>query len=238
MKKKIILIGTFHFEADADFIKVKEEEIREFVEFLAEWSPSKIALEWESKDEQFLNERFHKGSNQYSIDEIEQIGFRLAKKLEHNKVYAVNWEGELVQEDVQNLFNEIKENYPEIFGKIESLNSASPALSYTSSLIEAFCRLNEREYIHSLEQLYLSFVIVENKKGEKIGINFLDKWMKRELTIFKNMIDISRDRTEECILLVIGSDHIWMLRRLFEGFGWEVINPFLNWENKMEYNMD
>jgi len=29
-----------------------------------------------------------------------------------------------------------------------------------------------------------------------------------------------------------------MLRRLFEGFGWEVINPFLNLENKMECMMD
>ncbi|MED3793875.1 DUF5694 domain-containing protein [Niallia alba] len=238
MKKKIILIGTFHFEENVALIKTKEDEVKELVELLAEWKPSKIAVEWEKNEENLLNERYKKISNKYSIDEIEHIGFRLAKKLEHNKLYGVNWEGELVQEDVKNLFNEIQENYSELFGKIESLNINGPVISTNYSLIESFCRLNENINIQKLEQLYLSFVIVENKKGEKIGINFLDKWMKRELTIFKNMIDISRDRTEECILLVIGSDHIWMLRRLFEGFGWEVINPFLNLENKMECMMD
>lgn len=71
-------------------------------------------------EENLLNERYKKISNKYSIDEIEHIGFRLAKKLEHNKLYGVNWEGELVQEDVKNLFNEIQENYSELFGKIES----------------------------------------------------------------------------------------------------------------------
>ncbi|MBZ9534192.1 hypothetical protein KGR20_07935 [Cytobacillus oceanisediminis] len=104
MKKKIILVGTFHFEENVALIKTKEDEVKELVELLAEWKPSKIAVEWEKNEENLLNERYKKISNKYSIDEIEHIGFRLAKKLEHNKLYGVNWEGELVQEDVKNLF--------------------------------------------------------------------------------------------------------------------------------------
>lgn len=103
MRKKIILVGTFHFAENADMIKRKNEEIEALVQLLAEWRPSKIALEWDKKDEQLLIEKFHLESNQYSTDEIEQIGFRLANKLHHDKVYGVNWEGELGQEDVQNL---------------------------------------------------------------------------------------------------------------------------------------
>ncbi|PAD86075.1 hypothetical protein CHH55_20430 [Niallia circulans] len=226
MRKKIILVGTFHFAENADMIKRKNEEIEALVQLLAEWRPSKIALEWDKKDEQLLIEKFHQESNQYSSDEIEQIGFRLANKLHHDKVYGVNWEGELGQEDVQNLFNEIKENYLEISEKMESLNKASPVLSATSSLIEAFRRLNENAYIHRLEDLYLSFVLVENKQGVKIGIPFLDKWMKRELYIFNNVLEITKDNDQDCILLLIGSDHLWLLRKFFEGIGWEVINPF------------
>ncbi|EOR23040.1 hypothetical protein A499_14896, partial [Niallia nealsonii AAU1] len=152
MKKKIILVGTFHFEENVALIKTKEDEVKELVELLAEWKPSKIAVEWEKNEENLLNERYKKISNKYSIDEIEHIGFRLAKKLEHNKLYGVNWEGELVQEDVKNLFNEIQENYSELFGKIESLNINGPVISTNYSLIESFCRLNENINIQKLEQ--------------------------------------------------------------------------------------
>lgn len=47
MKKKIILVGTFHFEENVALIKTKEDEVKELVELLAEWKPSKIAVEWE-----------------------------------------------------------------------------------------------------------------------------------------------------------------------------------------------
>ncbi|RLL40126.1 hypothetical protein D8M04_19490 [Oceanobacillus piezotolerans] len=56
-------------------------------------------------------------------------------------------------------------------------------------------------------------------------MGFLDKWMERELAIFKNIVDTCN--TEDRILLIIGSDHLWLLRELSEGNGWKVINPFL-----------
>ncbi|MEK4907774.1 hypothetical protein [Niallia sp. FSL M8-0099] len=42
MRKKIILVGTFHFAENADMIKRKNEEIEELVQLLAEWRPSKM----------------------------------------------------------------------------------------------------------------------------------------------------------------------------------------------------
>jgi Family of unknown function (DUF5694) len=75
--------------------------------------------------------------------------------------------------------------------------------------------------------MYLSFVAVEDDKGDMIGVNFLNKWSERELLmIYKNIVEIVSDHADERILLVIGSDHLWMLRKLFEGIGWDVINPF------------
>lgn len=46
--------------------------------------------------------------------------------------------------------------------------------------------------------------------------------------IYKNIIDILSYDTDERILLLIGSDHLWMLRKLFEGSEWKVIFPFSN----------
>ena len=44
--------------------------------------------------------------------------------------------------------------------------------------------------------------------------------------MFKNIIEVSSIDSADRILLVIGGDHLWMLRKLFEGMGWDVINPF------------
>ena len=57
-----------------------------------------------------------------------------------------------------------------------------------------------------------------------IGFDFLNKWLERELMIFKNIVE--KSNSNDRILLLIGSDHLWMLRKLFEGNGWKVINPF------------
>lgn len=47
--KEIILVGTYHFEQHAEVIKDKEYEIERLVEYLLDFNPTKIALEWEMK---------------------------------------------------------------------------------------------------------------------------------------------------------------------------------------------
>ena len=42
--------------------------------------------------------------------------------------------------------------------------------------------------------------------------------------IFKNVVDVYGEGDR--LLLLVGGDHIWMLKSLFEGGGWKVINPF------------
>ncbi|MGX1264210.1 hypothetical protein RKD55_002014 [Rossellomorea marisflavi] len=44
------------------------------------------------------------------------------------------------------------------------------------------------------------------------------------LMIFKNVVDVYGEGDR--LLLLVGGDHIWMLKSLFEGGGWKVINPF------------
>jgi hypothetical protein len=123
-KKEIILVGTFHFEQDAELLKDKNREIEELVEYLADYKPSKIALEWDVSQNEKLNEEYKNSDGSYLIDEIQQIGFRLAKRMQHDKVYGVNWAGYLTQEDMETLNNTIQSSYPEIlntigtFGKI------------------------------------------------------------------------------------------------------------------------
>ncbi|MFD1736358.1 DUF5694 domain-containing protein [Bacillus salitolerans] len=132
---EIILLGTFHFQQDEEMIIEKESEIIELVEHLSSLKPTKIALEWEKSKNKQLNEAYKNTDRDLRIDEIEQIGFRLAKKLNHGKIYAVNWGGHLKDEDVILLNNTIKKSYPELLNSMSSVMEETPEINRNTNII-------------------------------------------------------------------------------------------------------
>lgn len=226
MKKEIILVGTFHFEQDEDLIENKETEVKELVDYLASYNPTKVAVEWEISKDNELNIEYQKTNRNYSIDEIQQIGFRLGKQLNHERVYAVNWTGYISQEDMMELNECIQGSYPELLNTMKVISENAPKISVNTPIINSYRKLNDKEATNELERMYLSFVTVTDNKGKMIGFDFLNKWMERELMVFKNIVETRTSNADDRILLIIGSDHLWMLRKLFDGIGWKVINPF------------
>ncbi|RCW63896.1 hypothetical protein [Saliterribacillus persicus] len=79
MKKELILVGTYHFEQDKELIEIKEKKVIDLVDYLAHYKPTKVAVEWEMSKNEELNIEYQKSYENYSINEIQQIGFRLAK---------------------------------------------------------------------------------------------------------------------------------------------------------------
>ncbi len=227
--KEIILVGTYHFEQQKIVVADKINEIIELVDYLMNFNPSKIALEWEMTQNEELNREYEQTDDNYPICEIHQIGFRLAQRLQHERVYAINWTGNLTEEDLTDLNKSVK-FYPNIESEMFSLLEQTPEIKSDVSILHSFKEINDTSYIKELEKLYLSFVEIEDEKGEKVGFSFLNKWYERELMIFKNLIELLTNHVDERVLLVIGSDHLWLLRKLFEGCGWKVINPFTSIE--------
>lgn len=221
---EIVLVGTYHFAYQEDVLMDKQAEILELVDFLADFKPSKIAVEWERSEQEELNKGYTKSEENYDMNEIEQVGFRLATKLDHKKIFAVNWAGSLTQEEMVALNQSIQENYPIVLKAVEAFSEKSAAISPKRTLLGSYCNLNNQELTKELEQMYLSFLAVENN-GQNIGVSFLSKWIERELVIVKNISEIL-EKPKERILLIVGGDHLWMLNKLFEGKGWTVINPF------------
>jgi len=126
LEKEIILVGTYHFEQDKELIEKKEKEVIELVEYLAHYKPTKVAVEWEKSKEKDLNIEYKKSNRYYLVDEIQQIGFRLAKELNHEKVYAVNWAGRISQEDMAELNTSIQGLYPELLNTMKVIRENTP----------------------------------------------------------------------------------------------------------------
>ncbi|MDL4842291.1 DUF5694 domain-containing protein [Aquibacillus rhizosphaerae] len=224
IKKEILLVGTMHFAQQGNLIKEKVLEILEVVNYLDRCRPTKIAVEVNKSEAKSLNERFRKEDIIFKNDEVEQIGFRLAKQLKHPYIYPINWEGSLTENNMLDLHQVIQSNYPDIQKKISDFTEKDVGISHDVRLLESYQQLNNTKILKDLEAMYLSFVVVEDNY-EPIGAYFLTKWIEREMMIFKHIEEIS-ELEEERTLLIVGSDHLWMLRKLLEGNGWGVINPF------------
>lgn len=221
---EILLLGSYHFAQSPELMKGKQAEILELTQFLAEFKPTKIAVEWEKSEQTVLETLFADKKRVLDINEVEQIGFGLANQLGLEKVFAVNWAGQLTQEDMAQLHQALTEGYPEVLQTMKDHGAKSSTISPDETLLESYRKLNDQQLIRETERMYLSFVEVENA-GHNIGVSFLSKWMERELAIVKNTAELV-EVPEERILLIIGADHLWMLQKLFAGKGWKVTNPY------------
>lgn len=101
-KASVLLVGTHHFgNPNQDYVKTnvddhlserRQREIAEVVERLAAFRPTKIALEavdgLSKVPEHYL--AYLRGAYALGADERDQLGLRLAKRLGHARVYAID----------------------------------------------------------------------------------------------------------------------------------------------------
>lgn len=221
---EVILLGTLHFPDRYDiFSEQTQSELNKIADFLFKYKPDKIALEFPPCLQDKFNEiysnydtakldndfildnivRYGKNTVLSNCNEIVQLGFRLAKKLEHKSIYGIDEDVELSDE----LFEIIK---PHIFKQIDSFSIYyNNELEQTDgSLFSAYRIHNSDKYILKDNELY----ITANKVnlGNYEGSSFVLQWYERNLKIFSNLQNICSDVNR--ILVVIGSAHLKILR--------------------------
>ena len=104
MKPTIMILGSEHFENAGmntfnyrmdDVLSSKRQlEIEQLVTQIKPFRPIKIALELDPSRDTELNARYQaylKGMDELGRGEGDQIGFRLAKHMEHPKLYGVDY---------------------------------------------------------------------------------------------------------------------------------------------------
>lgn len=101
----ILILGTGHWsnpgvdykspEYDNMLAAGRQREIEECVQTLENrFVPNKVALEVQRQDEESLNKdysAYRAGNFPLTANERHQIGFRLAAKLEHERIHAIDW---------------------------------------------------------------------------------------------------------------------------------------------------
>lgn len=250
---KVYLLGTFHFAQTDDTYNVLEKKHQESIERLcqtiAKLAPDKVFVERQPEYE-FQN----KLDSLYEFyltltrplrakNEIYQVGFRVAKMLDHPKVY---------QCDNPGMFGTYYQQAVEYAKKNDQLGIIEATAKGT--IIREDDRVNEdsvmqnstlfeyMQWINSeavMTTSHASYVANDPLIGSKdyynydddntlIGAEITADWYRRNIMIYTKMINqLSFD--EDAIFLLMGGDHIPILRHLFQSNpNFEVVDP-QNW---------
>jgi hypothetical protein len=81
-------------------------------------------------------------------------------------------------------------------------------------LSEHLIWLNTTENRLKDHQAYLTSII-EGAGDNYLGADAVANWYRRNLRIFANAYDLTDFDTEERLLLIYGSGHVWQLRQFF-----------------------
>jgi len=226
-KGKITILGTFHFANTTDYSAIiiddlnskrRQTELETLVENLAKFKPTKILVEREPTLTDTLSRdliSFKNGNYELPNNEAYQIGFRLAKKLDLNKIYGIDYYLELGDEELVKYLND-----NDLMGKfaniLESANVwASKETKYLKNhtLGESLVNLNSSESDNFNRNLYLDGILSIAEKGNSPASDYVSNWYKRNIFIKKNIDDLIDENDR--VLVIIGAGHSSILKDFY-----------------------
>ncbi len=226
----VLLLGSYHManpgadmynlEADDVLSPKRQEEIRTLVNRLAEFEPTKIAVEAPPGDSATVAHyaEYVESKRPLKRSELEQIGFRLAKQLGHERIYPIDVEITLDFDAVK----QMAANDPEHQKMLTQLHSFGPAVIEVmarwlerGTVTEMLCQMNQPEFLYLAHETYMKFFLPIVDGDNYAGADLVADWYKRNIRIFANLHQIT-DSENDRVLVVYGQGHIPILRDLVE----------------------
>ena len=244
-KPTLVVLGTYHMgtpgknvvngKVDDITTPERQKQIVALVEKLKKFNPTKIALECDIEDDaktQEIYDQYLSGNYGLSKNETNQIGFRLAKKLGHKKVYCVDW-GIFPDDPLYNYEKyasqdaELDSFLKGVYGNLKQEVNAESERLMMMPVTDQLIFLNQPDRIEKNHKIYFDFLRIGRGK-EYVGANYVSWWYGRNMKILDNIIRIT-DSPKERILIVYGAGHLKLLTQFAKESG------FYNVENPLKY---
>ena len=238
-KKKVFILGTYHFASSADIIKhdlenmlseKRQKEIEQVVTQLAEFKPHKICIEWDAGEDQpftdsvyseYLNDKFSLKAN-----EVYQIAFRLAKKLGHKKVHCIDAPGNFLYDTLVSTAKKYNQSdwFDRHFQAVLKIAESEDSLRKIHTLRENLRNINSKAALQfglDVNDVFTSPLLGE--PGEYAGAEFLSEWYKRNIRMYSNILRVAGDKDKR-IFVLVGASHKSIMKQLFEtNPQWELV---------------
>lgn len=221
-RPQILILGTYHMGGSGDYIKMsvddvlspkRQREIKALTTTLAAFRPTKIMLEVPVSHDSVLNARYRRyvaGQDTLRRNESDQIGFRLAKRLGHSRVFAID---HIQDEDVGRVVGWAAQH-----GDTGFVNLVQQFAARMQTRTDSLHRLTISQYLRRLNTLaedadgqsaYLRMARV-GRDTTYVGADMVAGRYARNLKIFANLARLI-ERGDR-VLVIYGASHGKLLR--------------------------
>jgi len=231
-KIDVLLLGTFHFanfnpENNGDVLDINvpdiltdenQKELEKITQVISDFRPDKIFLEYSHEKQNQLDSVYNDFKtadySQAKRTEIIQLGFRTAKKLEHKKVFAMDYRTDFPYDSLVNQmekakqFHLIEKDHLEL-ERIEKFENEMFASN--KSLSEILFYNNDKENRQSDINWYLSVANQGGTKDNFVGAYLASEWYRRNLYMY-SIIQKTVEENDERIMILAGASHIGMFK--------------------------
>ncbi len=225
-KTEVMVLGTYHMDNPGlDMVKAplddhlspsRQKQIQEVVDRLARFRPTKILLEADFGGEEMNSRltRFRNGTYKLSADERDQLGIRLAQRLNHERLYSVDFKHDM---DIQAVFalaqkqgdKKMLETMGVGMKEVQKLVNRLPHQTVRQSLIED----NSAKMDAFTQGMYNLLLRVNEEPSNYKGVEVVSGWYHRNLRIFANIAKTISPKDER-VLVIMGGGHGPILRQL------------------------
>jgi Family of unknown function (DUF5694) len=224
-RAEILVLGTYHmanpgrdiFNMAADDVLApkRQAEIAELLAVLKRFKPTKIAIESTVYEDRRPKQYAEYLAGKYTLtaNEIEQVGFRLAKELGMKAIYPVDIDGDFPWQRVIN-FAKAKGQSPlldQLMSEVGVMVKEQDAYLKSHSVLETLLYMNDDEKV----ALDVGFYYREahfGEPGDYAGPDLLASWYQRNIRIFNNIVRIVESPNER-VLVIYGAGHLGWLRQ-------------------------
>jgi hypothetical protein len=232
-KLEVLLVGTFHFrnfnpKNNSDITQTNEvdvlteqnqKELELISDKITEFNPDKIFVEYPFEKQSILDSTFQSflPTNYYESDRNEtvQLGFRVAKKLKHNKVFAYDYRntsypynGMLETMEKANQTELIKK---EDLDMLEYEKKYNELVQSTKSVTEILYLLNDEQDRKDDISWYFNSANKAGTVNDTIGSFLVSEWYKRNLYMY-SIIQKQVTEKDKKIMIISGSSHIALFK--------------------------
>jgi hypothetical protein len=224
-KPEILVLGTYHManpgrdifnmQADDVLAPKRQQEIAQLLEVLKKFGPTKIAIESDVGSDRRPKQYAEYLAGKYTLtaNEIEQVGFRLAKELGHKQIYPVDVDGDFPMQRVI--------NYAKANGKGDQLEAMMSGwgtiVKEQGEFLRTHTVLEMLEFINAdarvANDVATYFAIVPyGDPGDSAGADLLASWYQRNIRIYQNIRKLAGSPNDR-ILVVYGAGHLGWLQQ-------------------------
>ena len=208
---------VFNMKADDVLATNRQAEIAQLIEVLKSFQPTRIAIEADTGSQRVGREYSDYLAGKYTLsrNEIDQIGYRLARQLGLKTVYPVDADGEF---PFQRFMNYAKasghsKDLDALMGEIGSKVKAQNEYLASHTVLETLLYMNADDKVAEDVAFYYRQAHF-GEPGDWAGADLVSDWFRRNMRIYSNIAQLV-DSPNERVLVIFGAGHLGWLQHDF-----------------------